>query len=401
MAEKKYYKVNEAAEFLGVSEDEIRRLMDNRDLYGYRDGADWKFKAEDIEKLAHQQSEVPEPLAIPDDDDLHLGDDSDVLLSEVELGESDPGASGTVIGGDVSKDSMADSDIQLGEESAISSADGDVVESKVSDFEELDLALEEDLTLEDSQSAAASDSGTGDSGAGNSTVDLGGGELADELADELDDDDLVLGGSGAGSDITIGGDSGISLIDPADSGLSLEEPLDLSGDDAESLVLGEDDMLSLADDSSADVQADDDFLLTPLEEVDEEDSESGSQVIALDPEDEGMEAATMISNDGGMAAMLEEDLAMDDVADLGAGVSLDADPLGGQPGALGAGQAVAATATLPETPYTTWNIVSLAFCVLLLILCGMFMTDLAANMHSWTGSHPVNSWIMDWILGLF
>ena len=51
---------------------------------------------------------------------------------------------------------------------------------------------------------------------------------------KLDDDDLVLGGSGTGSDITIGGDSGISLVDPADSGLSLEEPLNLAAAAAKS-----------------------------------------------------------------------------------------------------------------------------------------------------------------------
>ncbi len=57
----------------------------------------------------------------------------------------------------------------------------------------------------------------------------------------------MLGGSGTGSDITIGGDSGISLVDPADSGLSLEAPLNLAGAGEESLELGEDDLLASAD----------------------------------------------------------------------------------------------------------------------------------------------------------
>ncbi len=47
--------------------------------------------------------------------------------------------------------------------------------------------------------------------------------------DVMGDDELVLGGSGTGSDITLGAaDSGISLANPADSGLSLEEPFDLT-----------------------------------------------------------------------------------------------------------------------------------------------------------------------------
>ena len=59
---------------------------------------------------------------------------------------------------------------------------------------------------------------------------------------KLDNDNLVLGGSGTGSDISIGGDSGIWLVDPKDSGLSLEAPLNLSSGE-ESLELGEDDLL--------------------------------------------------------------------------------------------------------------------------------------------------------------
>ena len=60
-----------------------------------------------------------------------------------------------------------------------------------------------------------------------------GSSLGDVLADDElviadDDDDLVI--SGAGSDISVAGDSGINLMSPSDSGLSLEsEPLDLAG----------------------------------------------------------------------------------------------------------------------------------------------------------------------------
>ena len=128
-----------------------------------------------------------------------------------------------------------------------------------------------------------------------------GGSAIDLSGKGLEDDDLVLGGSDKGSDVTIGGDSGISLVDPADSGLSLEQPLDLGGAGEESLELGEDDMLAPGEaggSSPAQVKTDDDFLLTPLEETsDTEESESGSQVIALDTE--GDEAATMLGDAAG------------------------------------------------------------------------------------------------------
>src|SRR5262249_15734248 len=103
------------------------------------------------------------------------------------------------------------------------------------------------------------------------------GDSALDLAS--DDDELVLGGSGPGSDVTLRpGDSGISLLDPAsDSGLSLDAPIELGGAGQE-LALGQE--ADFDSDSVMELKADDDFLLTPLEEGgDEDSSDSGSQVI--------------------------------------------------------------------------------------------------------------------------
>ncbi len=62
----KYYNVKEAAQMLGASEDAIRKMMEHRELYGYRDGADWKFKAEDIERLAAEpKPNRPRPSKTP------------------------------------------------------------------------------------------------------------------------------------------------------------------------------------------------------------------------------------------------------------------------------------------------------------------------------------------------
>lgn len=391
----KYYDSAKAAEALGVSEDEVKQMVQRQQLRGYRDGADWKFKVEDIEQLARQRS-APPPAA-PEEDE------SDVLLSEAELGSSDSGTSGTVIGGvETGQKEPAQSDLKLAEEPGPAQPAGpDEVDSKVTQFEELDLALEEDLTLEDSKVTPGEGPVEGDSAV----------ELA---AKELEDDDLVIGGSGAGSDITIGGDSGISLVDPADSGLSLEEPLAPAGGPEESLELGEDDMIgrdeaALAD-SPTELKTEDDFQLTPLEEVaEEEESESGSQVIALDVEEEAEEAPTMIAespSDVGMGPMLEEDLGSGSGIEVGLGPEAEAAglgpaPLGVQEGGFAQGapppQAAAATT---EAPYTVWNIVSLSFCAVFLILVGMMMYDLLRNMWSWGGPYEVNSSIMDFILSL-
>ncbi len=114
----KYYNSVETAKILDVSAEDVKAMLDRRELHGYRDGADWKFKVEDIDGLAKQrQSEKP---ASPEQEP-----GGDVLLSEVALGQGAMGSSGTVIAmdaGDVEPDKsdirMPDSDVKLGGRSA-------------------------------------------------------------------------------------------------------------------------------------------------------------------------------------------------------------------------------------------------------------------------------------------
>lgn len=386
----KYYNSAETAKILGKSVDEVKEMLQSRELHGYRDGADWMFKAEDIDKLAGKSA----PSATGEEG-------GDVLLSDAELGQSDPGLSGTVIGMNGGGQVVPDSDIRLAE-SDIEIADQSKAPAKKpkagsdSKFEELDLTLEEDLTLEDSTLMLE---GKPAPGGDSSFVDLGDSKT-------LEDDNLVLGGSGKGSDLTLGGDSGISLVDPSDSGFSLETPVNL-GTSEESLELGEEDMLTTGEpaspDSAAMLKTDDEFMLTPLEEVtDAEGSESGSQVIALDTE--GDEEATMVgagAAGASMAAMLDEDLSSQPALDLGASAPMGGAPvLGAQPGTTAEGAALMQTSAYSfEPPYTGWQIAGLAVCVVLLMLCGMMMFDVLRNMWSWNEAFTVNSSLMDTILG--
>ena len=104
------------------------QMVLRRELYGYRDGADWKFKPEDIERVAAERGAGG-----------NEEDSDNVLASEIELGQSDPGLSGTVIGADKSK-TPAESDIHL-VESDVKLAQG---ETNVSDLNlqgsDIDLA---------------------------------------------------------------------------------------------------------------------------------------------------------------------------------------------------------------------------------------------------------------------
>ncbi|MCC6126189.1 MAG: helix-turn-helix domain-containing protein [Pirellulales bacterium] len=392
----KYYNVKEAAGLLGVSEDQVRKMQEQRELYGYRDGADWKFKAEDVERLAAER-----PPAAPAAHDSS----EEVLLSEVALGQSSIGASGTVIGMEANGKKGPDSDLSISADSEIHLAGDSNIsvpklpgDSHASPFEELDLTLEEDVSLEDSsldletQIKPIAESPTG---GGSSVV----------TAKPMDDDEMVLGGGSSGSGLTLGGDSGISLVDPHDSGLSLEEPLEIAGSKVESLELGEDDMLSLAGSKKgpgSSVKGDDDFMLTPMEEAgDADESESGSQVIALDTE--GDDASTMIASTPvhAMGAMLDEDLGSSPALDFGAGAALGASPLGTSAALAESAAAVPAAAFAPETPYTTPQIIGLVSCTILLMLCGMMMYDMIRNIWSWDRAYTANSSLMDFILQWF
>ena len=52
----KYYNSSETAQKLGKSVEEVKKMLERRELHGYRDGADWKFKVEDIDRLARAVS---------------------------------------------------------------------------------------------------------------------------------------------------------------------------------------------------------------------------------------------------------------------------------------------------------------------------------------------------------
>jgi hypothetical protein len=384
----KYYNVKETATIFGIDEDAVRQMLERRELYGYRDGADWKFKAEDIERMAADRKAAP-----------HVEDTDEVLLSEVELGQSGLGASGTVIGMETaphgeSDIQLAGSDIEVISESATPPIGKAKADSSVGKFEDLDLGLADDLSLaESSIGVDTAKKPTSESPTGTSSLKID--------AEPADDDEAVIGGGSSGSGVTLTGDSGISLVDPADSGLSLEEPLELGGSGAdESLELGEEDMLQLAESSKSHsgLKADDDFLLTPTEETAEPDeSESGSQVIALDTEGEEAGLAGQ-----GVATLFGAEGIGDQAMDMGAGAAL---ATAGGPGfsmAAMEGAAVSPTgAFLTEAPYTTGNIVLLAACVVLLLFCGALVYDLLRNMWSWDQAGSVSTWLPDKIVGLF
>ncbi|MCP4193206.1 MAG: helix-turn-helix domain-containing protein [Planctomycetaceae bacterium] len=421
----KLIQLEEAAKLLGMSADDLTEMRSRNEIFGYRDGATWKFKETEIERIAQEKgitlgAAADEPADESIDFDLGDSADSDsILVSDEELGQSDESTASTIIG---EADDLlpAESDLQLEEPGKGSSAlrlSGDS-NSELSDVE---LSIQSSDVL-DSDDKKAGPSDTANIDVASSSIgddlslnsDSGSLELSmDELSDggselklsdsksagnsgfgsaidlELDDDDLVLG-SGSGSDVTsAAADSGINLSNPSDSGLSLEEPAELAGGSGgEMLELGEGDMLEVdgIDEIDDDLQSDDDFLLTPTDDSLDEESDSGSQVIALDSEEFDDSAAQMLEEEG--PGFEEETVEFTDA---------DSED---SAGFVSPAPAAAATSDSEEAPYSIWNVLSLFFIVAILGFTGILMMDLMNNIWSWQGNYDFNSTIMDGILAM-
>jgi excisionase family DNA binding protein len=371
------------------------------------------------------EEESDDSLAIADERGPADISDS-ILLSEAELGESTGRPPSTIIGKaeldadlDLSPiDEGAASDVKLAGTSGILPGldDDDALDlpspsGEFAELEELEVDLEaessrilspEDVAKVKGGAAAAKKAiepeisdlelAPTDSELGRATSDIGigsgvgsGSAITGLSALELDedDDDQVLG---EGSDVTLSGESsGINIISPSDSGLALDEvSLDLSGASAvgSSLDLGSsisaDDMslgsMIVAGEGLQESKVGEDFQLTPLgEEGSEEEERDSSQVIALEEISEET-AGPMVDVGVSESGMMREEFGM-----------------GLVPGAAPVGVVAAAA----DTPFSIWNVMGLASCLVLLGLCGMMVFDLLRNIWSWDGVTPLNSSLLE------
>jgi len=437
---RKFIELQQVAALLGVSPDDLGDMRSRGEIYGYRDGSTWKFKIEEVQRLASDRGITLSEAALAGEvplagDSVFLSavDEELDVLSEVDGDYIDPGESvlvtdedfgalaeikaiRTVIGGkNTPKEADADagttgsdpkhtgdpsdsgSDLQvvddaapgsdvklLGEGSHVLSGgsadppqDAPSGDSKdagsriegMSDELSLEMTSGGDLAAGESLSLGESDLQLAD----NSSAVSGGGssESASIDLDFEDDDDMVLGGS----NVTLTrGDSGISLSSPSDTGLLLtDQPFDLGGSAAESSLELPEEIVPLKD-AVAGV-AEDDFLLTPIEESPGEESDSGSQVIALDTDDSYDEdAAPLLGSEakGGVAG--------------GPGVAVR--------------PTISALAVSAEPPYTLLNVSTLAATVIVLSFTGFCIYDVVRHMWSWDEPYSINSSLMEWILGM-
>lgn len=427
--------LEEAAKKLGVSTDQLIEMRSRGEIFGYRDGASWKFKPEEIERVASEMmgdvlDEDPAGSSIlsldPDPQKSGLGSalsgmgtGSGLLLdggSDITL-QVDPKSSDIRL--------VANSDLTLGEPSSgsgLSQVDesGLKLAKSDDDDDELSLAIEDsdeilsdvlsgsgtgsDAKLKMPESAHGSDvelgsdalsglnlsggSGNGKSGLirGDSDPAIKGGSsgLGSDLnlADDLQlEDDLVLGG---GSDLALAADSGINLMSPADSGISLEdEPLDLAASGISGLDLaleGSDAGASGVSGvgSGVNLKQDEDFQLSPSGGL-ENDDDSGSQVIELEDSSEFGDAAVAIPDASPMDAFAD--------MDAGDGFSAD-DAFSEMAPAVSAPGAVMAS---PEVPFSTGWVALLVVILMIMSFSGIIVSDVSRNLWAWSGNETANS----------
>src|SRR5689334_2466303 len=108
---KKLIDQEEVARMLGITPEQVNSLRDRKKLFPYRDGDQWKYKEEDIERYREEmQADKEEVGVVPAEEEswtggdlenveLQLNDDLDsILLSEIELGKSSTEGASTIIG---------------------------------------------------------------------------------------------------------------------------------------------------------------------------------------------------------------------------------------------------------------------------------------------------------------
>ncbi len=395
----KFIELKAAAHQLGITPERLLEMSESGDVHGYRDGPSWKFKIEEIHRVAKTMAAEPAADAADDlgfsDSAALSGDDLEGLLDVSDSDEIEQGLDGSsiVIGDQGTPSSIEASgtnvsnDLKLVEEPAepdLEDSDGASDPDLSASDSELRLADSEDLSDE----LVLSDDLEFDSGA-----PLVLGEEDDlQLADSPEggatpdsDGDIVLSPLDSDSGEASASDSGLSLDTPPDD-LSASSALELPEEDE--MISLDDELMAAADDAT--LQQDEEFLLSPSGEMlGDESSDSGSQVIALEESDAFADEA-VIAEDSEEALLepaesgeLEDQLESFEGATA---VEIGAVPIG--------------ATELPEAPYSVWNIVSLLLIISLLCVTGMLMTDVVRNMWSWNGTSNMTSGIADALVSI-
>ncbi len=334
----KFLSLEEAARLLGVSTDEVNRLVDRKQLFPMRDGATVKFKADDVDRLARDRAGDG---GSGDDLSLDLDLPTDGAADEISLGEPLDGAD-SIFAGDLPAAAGASQTIVRG--TADKGGDADLALSSPGGLGSDDLALDS-IIAASSPSLARGAGGSGSASGSGLTIDLG-------------DVGTTAGGPGSIAGLSA---AGAALSGVLDSGLSLEDgAVQISGIDIGGAA-GASGVSAIAGGSGL---GGDEFELGG----DTTDDESASVVIATEDTGDSSFFGAAVEGD---ASAVSEDLSADDASVI----------LGVDPGEY---------AYAPETPFSALQITGLVCCSLLLLFGGFMMYDLVRTIGSPDGPSLAN-----------
>ena len=375
----KFLSLEEAARHLGVTIDEINRLVDRKKLFPMRDGATVKFKLDDIERVASDMA------------DDSPGDGSglalDLDLSSPSLGGGSAAGSGLddlVLG-----DAVEETESIFGADNAAGTPSRTIVQPSGDDL----VLGGEDIVIGDAGSALASSDLELDSiieasspslakggaspsgvdsnvvgGSGTLSIDLGSGAIgglsgpaAAALSGAIGDSGLSLEGDLAGSGVKLGGsglDLGGSGVALGGSGIALGSGIGSgvgSGIDDVGGALGGD-AFELGDATT--------------------DDESASVVVATEDSGDSSFFGTVADDSGSVS-----------IADSASAAALVAGDDGFLDGIAG-------------PPFSTLQIVGLVCCTLFLLTAALVMIDLVWSIQTPAGT-PISSPLLKALTDLF
>lgn len=437
---KKYLSLEEAAQALGISVDDLKQLREKGEIRGFADRATWKFREQDIQEYRRRTNPDSSPeVSIMGDDDVGLADEpvDDDSASDVRL-ILDDDLLGDDSAPEVPADGGSDSDVQL-VDTGEGGSDSDVKLVDTSDPEIGGTGSDSDVRLVEPV-GNASDSNV-----------LVGGEDHDEDGLTLAAGSSILGGEDSGISLEAA-DSGISL-EAADSGISLESldsSINLSNESSAEFTLGDaaDSGISLSaddeedetkrtmameslgdeddlDDTKFEMEAvgSSEYEITGLGEGDDEEEEDTS-VLLLDDEDESSgNSATMVGAgedefdeeafdlgedeadefddfDMEAATVAGDDDELDDL-DVFDAVDEDFDDGFGDvsQGEFAAPVGMRVPAAV-EPEWGTGMFVGVLVSSILMAICGLMMIDLVRSMWSYHGPAPYTSPLLDMFKGM-
>jgi len=396
----KFLLIEEAAAHLGVTVDEVHRLVEKKKLFPVRDGATLKFKIDELDRLVADGELSDEPAtdtleldlddvkSAPAGNSIEMADSVAVPASqapaEASAGSDSLIIGGSGIGGSGSLAGALDAESGLGNaiargESIFANEQAgadDLAQTMlgtgeaVGGLNAMELDLDSIVGLSSPSIAApqppaesgqpAAPATSSPVGSGTLNIDLSGVDIGSQPSNAAGSNatgSLVLGSGALGSAVDPAGSSG-SLINAGaalsgalDSGLSLED------DDAavSGIDLGSLDESQAAEDGAT-ALAGDEFELGGLGTDDE-----SASVVAVEPESGD---SSFFATAGGESSEFTGDI-----------------PLGTE-AAADMGDLMMAGEVVPDTRFSIWQICGLVCCALLLLTGGFVMFDLMRTIGS-------------------